>query len=293
MVDTVVRKVYILDGGELELDNSLMVNAVDPGRKIRIPIRQFLLETSRGFVLIDTGNDPEVIKGQDVAEQRWGIPLATAARPIMEPHQHLHEQLKLVGLTADDIKLVVYTHLHHDHCGGAGLFPDALHVVQKAEYRWAMHLDRFASLPYREHDYNHANLSWRLAEGDWSILPGVHLITTPGHTPGHQSVALWDVPDIGSLIIAGDAVNCRDNITLDVPGGITSDASAAVSSVHRITALAQVTDASIIVSHDAGFYESLPQAPEPLRRLTDDERAFCQQGIRTVYDELDDPHNLI
>lgn len=293
MAKTVVRKVYILDGGELELDASVMVNAMNPGKKIRIPVRQFLVETDRGFVLIDTGNDPEVIKGQEVAEQRWGVALANAAKPLMQPHQHLYEQLKLVGVTADDIKLVVYTHLHHDHCGGAGLFPDSLHVVQKAEYRWAMQLDHFASVPYRTHDYNHSNLDWRFAEGDWSILPGIHLISTPGHTPGHQSIALWDVPDVGSLIIAGDAVNCRDNIALDAPGGITSSAASAVESVHRITALAQAMDASVMVSHDAGFYEVLPMAPEPLRRFTEEEQAFLQKGIRTVYEGLSDPNNLI
>jgi N-acyl homoserine lactone hydrolase len=293
MPKTVLKKLYVFDGGQLELDSTVMVSGQNPGKLIRIPVQYFLLETSRGYVLVDTGNDPEVIKGQDVAEERWGVPLATAARPVMEPRHHPFEQLKLVGLSADDIKMVVYTHLHHDHCGGARLFPDALHVVQKSEYRWAHYLDRFASVPYNDSDYRYDHLNWRLAEGDWCILPGVHLISTPGHTPGHQSVALWDVPDVGSVILAGDAVNCRENIVLDTPGGITSDATAAMASVHRLSALAEAMDATMLVSHDQDYFDSLPKAPEPLRALPEETKAFYKAGARTVYGDLHDPDHLI
>jgi N-acyl homoserine lactone hydrolase len=287
---TVVKKVFVLDGGALELDASVMVSLQNPGQRIRIPVTYFLLETSRGYVLVDTGNDPDVIT--DPAGT-WGVPLAEAATPIMEPINHPLEQLKLLGLNANDVKMVVYTHLHHDHCGGARFFPDAVHVVQKAEYRWVYAPDRFATFPYVKSDYNHPNFNWQLAEGDWSILPGVQLISTPGHTPGHQSVALWDVPDVGSVILAGDAANCRDNFAMDTPGGITSDATAAVSSLHRLTALATSHDANLLVGHDMGFFEMLPKAPNPLTRLSDEARAFCNQGVHTVYSHLKDPNNLI
>lgn len=293
MAQSVIRKVYILDGGELELDASVMLSLTNPGKKIRIAVRQFLVETDRGYVLIDTGNDPLIAQGQEMAEERWGVPLATAARPIMGQHQTISEQLKLIGLTTDDIKMVIYTHLHHDHCGAANEFPNALHVVQKAEYRFAMQLDRFAAFPYRKHEYDNPDLKWQFAEGDWTILPGIHLISTPGHTPGHQSIALWDVPEVGSLIITGDAVNCRENISTDTLGGIMYDARMAADSVHRIVALAQARNASVMVSHDKEFYEPLPHAPEPLRPFTADEQAFCQHGVNTLYPDLEDPNNLI
>ncbi len=290
MVNTVVKKVYVLDGGELELDASVMVSGDRPGQRIRIPVQYFLVETTRGFVLIDTGNDPDVI---DDAEGTWGIPLTRAATPIMEKRNHPLEQIKLVGLDASDIKMVVYTHLHHDHCGGARFFPEALHVVQKAEYRWVFAPDRFSTFPYMKSDYDHPNFNWNLAEGDWCILPGVHLISTPGHTPGHQSIALWDVPDVGSVILAGDAVNCRDNIAWDTPGGITSDATSAAMSMHRLTALANVMDANLLVSHDMGFFEMLPKAPDPLTQLSAEQKAFWKHGIQTVYQGISDPGNLI
>lgn len=287
---TIVKRVYVLNGGQLELEASVMVQATNCGDRIKIPVQMFLLETSRGYILIDTGNDPDVITD---AAKTWGVPLSTAVRPIMDESNHPYAQLKLLGLEPSDVKMVVYTHLHHDHCGGARFFPKAVHVVQKAEYRWVMYPDRFSAMPYVRTDYDHPHLDWRLAEGDWCILPGVHLIATPGHTPGHQSIALWDVPDVGSVIIAGDAVNCRDNVTQDTPGGITSDTTAAAMSMHRLTALSRAADAVVIVSHDMGFFEMLPKAPEPLARLDEEARAFCDHGIRKVYEGIADPSNLI
>ena len=287
---TVIKKVYVLDGGQLELDASVMMIGDRPGTRIRIPVQMFLVETTRGYVLIDTGNDPDVIHN---AERTWGAPLAQAATPIMEERNHPYEQLKLLGLKADDIKMVIYTHLHHDHCGGARFFPNAIHVVQKAEYRWANYLDRFASFPYVRTDFDHRNLRWQLAEGDWCILPGLHLIATPGHTPGHQSIALWDVPDVGSLILTGDAANCQDNIALDTPGGITSDATAAAMSFHRLTALARATDASVIVSPDLEASQTYPKAPEALGKLGDNMRDFCNHAIKTIYGDAANHENLI
>jgi len=287
---SIVQKMYILDGGKLELEGSVMVQGRQIGEQVQIPVQLFLLETSRGYILIDTGNDPEVIND---AAATWGVPLAEAVRPIMTDINHPYEQLNLLGLSAADIKMVIYTHLHHDHAGGARFFPDALHVVQKAEYRWAFAPDRFFGFPYINGDFNHTNLNWRMAEGDWCILPGVHLISTPGHTPGHQSIGLWDVPDIGSVILTGDAVNCQANIATDTPGGITSDTSAAINSLHRISALAKAMDAGVIVSHDLAAFEGMPHAPDPLGRLGAEARAFCQHGVETIYGAAADPDNLI
>ena len=130
-----------MDGGRLTVEGSTLVPGTDYGVPKTIPVQFFLVETTKGFVLIDSGNDPDVITDPIGA---WGFDLASASNPDVQPHNHPLEQLKLVGLGADDIKMVIYTHLHHDHCGAARFFPEALHVVQKAEHRWAFQPD---SLP--------------------------------------------------------------------------------------------------------------------------------------------------
>ena len=289
-MDTVVRNIYVMDSGRLTVEGSSLVPGTNIGVPTTIPVQFFLLETSRGYMLVDTGNNPGVITDPIGT---WGFDLASASNVDMKPENHPYEQLKLLGLAPDDIKVVIYTHLHHDHAGGAGLFPGALHVVQRAEHRWANMPDSFASRVYVPSDYQQPSLRWQLADGDWCILPGIHLLMTPGHTPGHQSIVLWDTPSAGTVILAGDAVNCCANIELDVPGGITSDTTAAVQSLHRLSALAAATDATLLVSHDPGFFEVLPKAPEALRRLPDDIRRFYMKGVDHIYAEASNPDNIL
>jgi len=289
-METVVKNIYVMDSGKLTVEGSTLVPGTNYGVPQTIPVQFFLLETTKGYVLVDAGNNPDVITDPIGA---WGFDLASASNPDMQPQNHPYEQLKLLGLGADDIKMIIYTHLHHDHCGGGRFFPDALHVVQKAEHRWAFQPDSFARKPYSEKDFRQPDLRWQLAEGDWCILPGIHLLTTPGHTPGHQSIVLWDTPEAGTVILAGDAVNCCANIELDVPPGITSDNVAAVSSLHRLSALAAATDATMLVSHDAGFFAQLPKAPEALRQLPPDVRRFYMNGIKHLYDAAANPDNVL
>lgn len=283
---TDVRKVYVLDGGTMTVEASSMVPGTGFGQPLVIAVRYFLLETARGYVLVDTGNAPMAINDPVGA---WGPELAAAVNARMDPEHHPYEQLRLVGLGANDISMVIYTHLHHDHCGGARLFPDATHVVQRSEHRWAFSLDPFAAFPYNPPDYRHESLQWLLAEGDWCIRPGIHLVTTPGHSPGHQSIVLWDTPDCGTVILAGDAIYCRENVQRDVPPGINTDLAAASASMHRLTALAQATDATMLVSHEADFYDLLPHAPEPLARLSPDVRRYYDEGVRHLYRDALDP----
>lgn len=75
---TIVRRVYLLDGGALDVEPSTIVPGRNYGTRIQIPVQIFLVDTSRGLILIDTGNDPDVM---DDAEGIWGRALATAARP--------------------------------------------------------------------------------------------------------------------------------------------------------------------------------------------------------------------
>lgn len=279
---SVVRNMYVLDGGDLEVEASSLISGKNCGQHVTVPVQMFLLDTTHGYVLVDAGNDPNVI---DDPVGTWGPDLVKAVTPRMKPENHPYRQLERLGLDSHDIRIVVYTHLHHDHAGGARFFPDALHIVQKAEYRWAFHPDRFTARIFLKSDFGHPELEWQLAEGDWCFLPGIHLLSTPGHTPGHQSVVLWDVPDCGNVIIAGDAIACRENVECDAPPGFATDLTEAMASVHRLTALAQATDALLLVSHEQEFYNLLAKPPAALNRLDSETRRYYERGISRLYGE--------
>ncbi|GAA1125646.1 N-acyl homoserine lactonase family protein [Nocardioides aquiterrae] len=257
-----MTSLHLLDGGTLDVESSVVIPSTRYGTRLTVPVQMFLVGTTHGYVLVDTGNDPRVI---DDPEGAWGQKLADSARPTMAGHHHLARQLQLLGLSPTDVKVVIYTHLHHDHAGGGRLFPDAVHVVQRTEHRWAMSPDPQAAGAYVASDLAEPR-SWRLADGDWHVLPGISLVLTPGHTPGHQSVMVWEAPDLGNVILAGDAINSHENIDSNVPPGITTDAVAAGLSMRRLTALADATDAVIVTGHDMEQFRAMPKAPERLRR---------------------------
>jgi N-acyl homoserine lactone hydrolase len=96
-----------------------------------------------------------------------------------------------------DVACVINTHLHFDHCGGNRLFAGVPIHVQRAEREAAREPDytipewaEFEGATYVEHD------------GEAEIVPGVRVVPTPGHSPGHQSV-LVDTED-GLVVVAGD-----------------------------------------------------------------------------------------
>lgn len=253
-----VKELYIMDGGLIGLDKSLMTGGVDQGKWIKIPIPIFLVVTDVGNILIDTGMNPEVI--EDPAEA-WGKELAAAVPPEMTEENDVRNCLKKLGLKPDDIKYVVNSHFHHDHVGGNKFFPKAEHIVQKAEFRFAQYPDKWYADRYIRKDFDHP-LNWRLIEGDTELVPGVRLMLTNGHTAGHQSTVLYDVPNVGTVVLSHDAIYMRQNIEEDLAPGICWNGDLAVVSMHRLINLAKIENAQIIVSHDLEYFRTLPLAPK-------------------------------
>ena len=93
----------------------------------------------------------------------------------------LASQLESLGVKPADIKYVAVSHTHPDHIGNVELFPQAMLLVQKAEYEWPnpLGVGRFKA----EHPVTKL-------EGGYDVFSdgSVTIISTPGHTPGHQSL---------------------------------------------------------------------------------------------------------
>jgi glyoxylase-like metal-dependent hydrolase (beta-lactamase superfamily II) len=127
----------------------------------------------------------------------------------------LRGSLKNLGTAHDTIDLVVLTHCHPDHIGGltvAGMptFTRARHVIAQSE--WALWTDEgaLAQLPQLMSEAARAQLpplaESRLVEqveGDVELVPGIRLLSAPGHTPGHYAV---EIGGEGGLLYLADAV---------------------------------------------------------------------------------------
>ena len=254
-----VKEMYVIDGGYMDIDKGLMTANTDQGKWIKIPVPIFLLSTTEGYVLIDSGMNPTVITDPVSA---WGESLAKDVPVHMEDKNDLRVVLKDMGVALSDVKYVINTHMHHDHLGGNKFFPDAIHVAQKDEYRFAMYPDNAFSERYKIETDLPEQLNWKLVEGEAELLPGISLIPTPGHSPGHQAILLHDAPGVGPLIYCGDSVYLKENYEKDIGPGICWNPPMAIASMRKLTQIASLIDAHIFYSHDWDFFYSIPRAAQ-------------------------------
>lgn len=210
-----------------------------------IPIVCYLAQTRDGRnVLIDTGL-PEVIPA-DAAE--------------FENGQDVVEQLAGMGLTPDDIDLVISTHYDGDHAGRHASFTRAQYVVQRAHHLDAASNPRYASI---RPQWDQPMERIRLVDGDTDVLPGLELIETSGHVPGHQSV-LVRLPATGPVLLTIDAVPFRQGFTRGEAADAGSPDAAAIraSTVKLLDLVEQEGVGLVIFGHDGEQWETLRRAPE-------------------------------
>jgi N-acyl homoserine lactone hydrolase len=168
-------------------------------------------------------------------------------------------QLGLVGLTPRDVTHLVVTHGDIDHVGGLEDFPNATIVVSRPEIE--------AGPPRYFGDGRPVgwppSARYRLVSGDEELVPGVTLLATPGHSPGHLSL-LVRLPETGAVLLAGDAISREAELESGVNGGAW-DEQLARASADRIVALARVEDATLVLGHDPRGWVALRPAPRVYR----------------------------
>lgn len=159
----------------------------EPERPVRVPVPAYLIESETERILVDTGLHPAAVA--DPAAHYDGSPALGLFE--LEQEESIAEQVDLATLTR-----VVLTHLHFDHAGGLSLIPASVPVVvQRAE--WEGGHDRAAVERnfLQPRDYADVPAELALLDGDHDLLGDgtIELLSTPGHTPGHQSVRIGDV----------------------------------------------------------------------------------------------------
>ncbi len=190
-------RVSVLHDGLFRLDGGAMFGVVpralwerktpaDDRHRIQLAMRPALIEGDWGRLLIDCG-----------AGDKW----SDKEREIyaFDRTQTLDHALSGVGLGADDIPLVLPTHLHFDHFGGATVkesggvrprFPNARHLIRHAEWQDATHPHERNRASYLRGDFEPllAANTVDFFEDDHVVKPGVRIFRTGGHTGQHQVV---------------------------------------------------------------------------------------------------------
>jgi N-acyl homoserine lactone hydrolase len=133
-----------------------------------------VVEHPQGRVLVDTG----LIDSTPELDEEWSPRFDSDAIPR-------------------DVVCVINTHLHFDHCGGNRLFAGTPIYVQRRE-REAARTEDYTIPEWVEFE----GATYVQLEGEHEVLPGVRVVPTPGHSPGHQSVLIET--DDGLAVVAGD-----------------------------------------------------------------------------------------
>ena len=252
---TDVRKLYILLCGYEIIRRSGCVRGDPRPILLAVPISCYLLETTGGFVMFDTGLDSRRLR--DPGEAALFVNETFPAPPVVLPEHEVVAQLAGLGVAPEEVKHVVLSHAHGDHTGHLGAFPEARIVVQRAEHEAA-----FSEQGRRSHsfaDIASPDLAWRVVEGDVTLMDGLELVFTPGHRPGHQS-AVVTLPSGAVKILVGDAADLLENFEREVLGGATDD-KAALRSIRRLKAIAAERNGELVPLHDPAFVLSARLAP--------------------------------
>jgi glyoxylase-like metal-dependent hydrolase (beta-lactamase superfamily II) len=247
-------RLYALNCGYIDVQDMASFSNTNfyPHKERRLADPCFLIKHPKGWLLWDLGLGDQYVN-HPTEDKKHQIVITV---PVS-----LVTQLKQLGLTPNDIQYVAFSHTHFDHTGNVGLFPNATFIMQKTEYEYtqqkplssAVTDDLFSILK---------NKRKTLLTGDYDVFGDgtVQILSTPGHTPGHESLKL-QLPKRGVVILSGDLYHTREAYLHKlVPTFNTSEADT-LSSMRRIDSILQDTHGQLIVQHDLGDFSSLPKIP--------------------------------
>jgi N-acyl homoserine lactone hydrolase len=230
--------------GTVGRDKSIFTYLKNMGTRIEAPVLAWYIGGGDHHILVDTG-------GHDPEARELHTPYSR------DPDHDPVRQLAALGVRAEEIDILIITHMHWDHASNTHMFPRARIFVQRKElqyaaaplapHRWAY--ETHPPLPLRSDRYE-------VLDGDAEIAEGVRVHLTPGHTPGLQGVAVHAADTV--YFIASDNVPFSETWqakhaygAAHWPGAIHVDLEAYMESLRHTEHLGDV----ILPSHDWSVLE--------------------------------------
>jgi glyoxylase-like metal-dependent hydrolase (beta-lactamase superfamily II) len=228
-----------------------------------LPIYAWAIEHPDGVIVVDTGESGRV--SEPGYFPRWHPYYRLGVKEWVEPEEEIGPSLRAIGISPDDLRCVVMTHLHTDHAGGLGHFPNSEIIVTRREFENASGtLGKLRGfLPHRWPSW----FSPRLIELESEpygpfprslrIADRVVLVDTAGHTPGHVSVVVEE--EDRAIMLAGDTSYTEQLMVEGQADGVSPDLEAAGAALVRVQEFARRQPVVYLPSHD----------PDSARRLSE------------------------
>ena len=243
-----LERLYVLDCGQnIGKDQSRWSPGVNEGKSIEFSDNCYLIRHAKGLLLWDTGIPDAVAAMPD------GMVVANGAI-TQRRAKTLAAQLVEIGVKPADIAYVAVSHTHGDHVGNLALFPSSTILIQSTEYEWAMTQPvkpAFAAAQPIEKLTGDRDVF-----GDGSVM----ILSTPGHTPGHQSL-LVVLAKTGPVLLSGDAVHIRDNWENRRVPSMNTNREQTLASMQRIASVMETRKAQLWINHDKAQSAQLRYAP--------------------------------
>jgi glyoxylase-like metal-dependent hydrolase (beta-lactamase superfamily II) len=257
----VAGRLYRIDcGHSLANDESVWTPGENVGKSVEFSSTCWLIKHGNDWLMLDTG----------VPESALGDPRGWSTLPkliVYHIDKTVTTQLAEIGLKISDVNYLLVSHTHGDHIGNVKLFPDAKVLMQPAEYDWInsgtgtnanvqqlmvlarelLGKPKYLQLVDRDTD----------VFGDGSLM----LISTPGHTPGSQSLMVH-LRNSGFVILSGDVVHLEENFAKDVVPSLNTDNAASIASMERVRGLMAKYDARLFINHDKSQADTLKLTPD-------------------------------
>ncbi|MEH2567184.1 N-acyl homoserine lactonase family protein [Bradyrhizobium sp. AZCC 2289] len=254
------EKLFRLDcGRSIANDESIWTPGENQGHSIEFSSTCWLIKRGSQWLLWDTG----------VPEATANDPNGWSTLPkliLYHLDKTLTGQLAEIGLKLPDVTYVVISHSHGDHIGNVTLFPNAEILIQRTEYEWIHggngpneNVNQLMALARRLMG-NPRNL--RLIDGDLDVFGdgSIFLISTPGHTPGSQSL-LVHLRNSGFIILSGDVVHLEENFAKSRVPSLNTDRQASIESMERIRQIIRDYRATLFINHDKKQTDGLKLLP--------------------------------
>jgi N-acyl homoserine lactone hydrolase len=256
-----VDRMYVFECGQSKT-NDVSANwtpGVNVGVAMEFSDNCYLIKHGDRLLLWDSG------MSDSIADKPEGVTAASGLLTLWV-RKTLASQLKELGVAPTDITDISFSHFHPDHVGNANLFTTAKLYIQEAEYDAAFGPDpKKYNFNPAVYDKLKSNPTVKLF-GDFDLFQdgSVVIVSTPGHTPGHQ-VLLVRLPERGPVVLSGDMVHFQDNwVNRRVPSR-NFDKGESVRSMEKVAALLEAEHAQLWINHDKAQSATVPKAPEAVR----------------------------
>lgn len=248
-------KLYVFDCGNIEVRDLSVFNPSIAKATVKIfSDACYLIVHPKGTLLWDAGLPDTLVT------QTAGVEVSDGLFKISRTRT-LKSQFEKIGIDPLSVDYIALSHLHFDHTGTANYFLNAKWLIQKSEYDLAF-TPAGIKIGFSPESYNLLRDSALPLQGHYDVFDdkSVVIISTPGHTPGHQALYI-DLPKTGKIILSGDLYHFQENrIKYGIPDFNTSKRE----TVHSFVLLDNLLDrlnATLWIQHDKPFFDSLKMSP--------------------------------